>query len=684
MKKKFALIGLTLMLLVGCGSNNETIPPLPSEFLITFNDEKGNLLESKMWNKNEVPFYDYQKLDTQEWDYTFKGWSESLNGNIVTIPPASRNATYYAVVDAVKQKYNITFYDENGNKLGDSLTEYGTIPAYSYTKQDTQEWDYTVEGWSLTLGGNKLSSLPSVTGNASYYAVVSKTKQKYTITFNSNGGSSVSSITNDYGTSITEPTEPTRDGYNFVCWCSDVSLNNAVTWPYELTSNKTFYAKWNEKVKILEYLKILISALRQDPYSYIPDTLRPTNSKNYVTKTQVDYDFTDFTNVSDIQYGGFGEQWQMVIDNIQQSQKFYVIFTTIDNIVTTSVTAFNNWFDNNPSSTNKEINETGYYAKVDFKNNILSYTLQLKTGINIPFFGEIIPQIDMTYSILTNEKSVRVNLTETNALRYVVSENKYAFGIKYGVDAVSRNAYFELNKINDAIEGHIYEYITLKEKDAVKSCADFYIGETYTSVVGNKATGIVGMDGYINELYITKEGRLLGYKIQETKTFLGITGTYHTLWFNLNNISGISSVKAIPNDNVDIAAKNIHDVYVNGNKTIFKPTYNQVLFKDTSRKYDIEIRTQYRYGLVDEKTTCFETKIPMMFIQDNHDDYTNYSDFEKDILKDNGISASVTLSSTYLIKIRSDYDTLIPLFKINKELVNSDTIQNWIGTVVGN
>ena len=48
------------------------------------------------------------------------------------------------------------------------------------------------------------------------------------------------------------------------------------------------------------------------------------------------------------------------------------------------------------------------------------------------------------------------------------------------------------------------------------ACADFYIDDEYTSVVGNKASGIVGFAGYINELYETQEGKLLGYKVRET------------------------------------------------------------------------------------------------------------------------------------------------------------------------
>ena len=67
----------------------------------------------------------------------------------------------------------------------------------------------------------------------------------YTVTFNSNGGSAVSNITQNYGTSITKPTDPTRTGYTFGGWYNEASLTNPVTWPFNISSNLTFYAKWN-------------------------------------------------------------------------------------------------------------------------------------------------------------------------------------------------------------------------------------------------------------------------------------------------------------------------------------------------------------------------------------------------------------------------------------------------------
>ncbi len=583
-------------------------------------------------------------------------------------------------------QYTITFKDENGKTLESKKWDKGATPSYNYEKTDTNEWDYTFKGWSLTQGGKILSPLPEVTADATYYAVVSSVKQKYTITFETNGGSQVASITEDYGTSIEEPTKPTKEGFSFVAWSTDDAGVNKVTWPITLVKNETFYANWNEKVDIKGYLATLIQTVKHDPYSYIPSTMRQTNSDNHIASSDVNYDFTTSTNVSDIKYGGFGEQWHMVIENIEQSELFYSVLSLGETAINASVVLFNNYFDENPDDTaSHTLNETTYTAKVDFHNGILTYTIKYETNLKIPFFGNVTPQVDMTYNIATLEKTVRIQLTENNALKYAVTNNSYVFALEYGVEAVSRKAYFQIEKLEDkSIQGHIYEFVQYKDKDLVPSCADFYIGDTYTSAVGNKASGLVGFKGYINELYKTSEGKLLGYEVRETLTFMNISGQYNTLWFNLNNITGINSVKAIENENNTgtYSNKNPHDIYLNGSDSVFEPTYNKKGLFNTSRKYDVEIRKQYFYGYQDGELVEFETQIPMMFIQDDNDNDTNFTDFPKDILSKSGIAASVNLAQTYLKKIREDYASLIDAFIKNKDEITGTTIEEYIGNAI--
>ena len=657
-------------------------------YVVTFYNENDQVLKSQPYEYGEQPWCEYAgPSDTAEWDYTFSGWSTTKGGTALTsIPTVTGTANYYAVVSSVKKQYNVKFYDEDGSLLTTLSFDYGAIPSYTYTKQDTAEWDYTVHGWASSQGGEVLANLPSVTGEASYYAVVSKVKQRYTITFESNGGSSVASITEDYGTQVAKPADPKKDNHSFVAWSYDNGGSQVVSWPLTLVKNEKLYANWNETVDIKSYFQTLMAIVGHDPYSYIPDTMQPEHSENHVTASAVNYDFTNFTNVSDIKYGGYGEQWHMVIENIKESENFYSVLSLGEASINASVALFNNYLDNNPGTTaTHTINETAYTAKIDFHNGVLAYTIQYKTNLNIPFFGEVMPQVDMTYNIATLEKAVRVQLTENNAMKYVVTDNSYVFALEYGVSTVSRKAYFQITRDEqENVAGHIYEYVQYKDKDLVPACADFYIGEEYTSVVGNKARGLVGFKGYINELYETAHGKLLGYEVRETLTILGVSGQYNTLWFNLNNITGINNVKAIENENNTgtYSNKNPHDIYLNSSASKFEPTYNKKMGVNTSRKYDVELRKQYFYGYNEGVFTEYETSIPMMFIQADNDKDTNFSDFPADILSKSGITASVNLATKHLNKIQSDYATLIDVFIAHKDEVTGEAITNYIGDAI--
>ena len=658
---------------------------------ISFYNEKGQPIKTDHLEYGAIPSCVYNgPEDTSEWDYSFTGWATTSGGTpLASLPAVTGNASYYAIIATNKQHYEITFIDEEGNQLAKIDYTYGAKPSYSYTKADTQEWDYTVLGWSLTPGGDLIEGgFPVVTGAATYYAIVSQVKQRYTITFNSTGGSSVSSITEDYGTSISKPSNPSRDGFRFTGWSRNADGSDAITWPFTLTKNETFYANWNEKVDIKAYLQSLMSVLDQDPYAYIPDTMKPENSANHIQNpSSIEYDFNSFTNVSNITYGGYGEQWHMVIENIKESERFYNVLTLGETLINTSVVLFNNYLDNNPEDTaSHTLRETEYTAKLDFADGVLSYTIQYKTGWTIPFFGDVLPQIDMKYTLATSEKSVRIQLSENNAMKYTVSDGVYKFFLKYGVETVSRTAYCEMADLeNGVVEGHVYEYVQFKNKDLVPAVADFYINPTYTTVAGNKASGLVGFKGYINELYLTNQAKLLGYEVRETLTIVGISGQYNTLWFNLNNISGINNVKAVENENYGgtYSNKNPHDIYLNNSTSVFEPTYNtKPLIGNTSRKYDVELRKQFFYGFNQGELTEYEVQLPMMFIQADNNKDTNYSDFHNDILSKSGIDANVNLSSIYVNKIQSDYEIYIDILIENKENITSEFIETNIGNAI--
>jgi len=107
------------------------------------------------------------------------------------------------------------------------------------TVSDTDNTPVTLAGAVIgTLTFAKVASTPTGGGSGS---------ASYTLTFETNGGSKISSVSKTSGTAVNLiDYKPTRDGYTFAGWCSDAALTAKVT-SVTLTKSTTVYAKWTEK-----------------------------------------------------------------------------------------------------------------------------------------------------------------------------------------------------------------------------------------------------------------------------------------------------------------------------------------------------------------------------------------------------------------------------------------------------
>jgi uncharacterized repeat protein (TIGR02543 family) len=65
-----------------------------------------------------------------------------------------------------------------------------------------------------------------------------------TVSFNSNGGTPVSSQAVNYNSTATQPADPTKTGYTFGGWYSDSGLNTALDFNTPITADTTLYVKW--------------------------------------------------------------------------------------------------------------------------------------------------------------------------------------------------------------------------------------------------------------------------------------------------------------------------------------------------------------------------------------------------------------------------------------------------------
>ncbi|MBR2847866.1 MAG: InlB B-repeat-containing protein [Clostridia bacterium] len=292
-------------------------------YTIKFVDEDGTELQSSEVAYGETPVYNGStptKAATAQYTYTFAGWTPE-------IAAVTGEATYTATYTSTVNKYTIKFVDEDGTELQSGEVAYGETPVYNGstpTKAATAQYTYTFAGWTPEIA--------AVTGEATYTATYTSTVNEYTvifadwngteldrqtvaygnaattptaptrtghtftgwdkafdeivadltvtaqyrinqytITFDTNGGSAVDSITQDYNTDVTAPADPTKIGYDFGGWLKDgddFTFNS-----YKMgAENFTLIAKWNPANGTAYMVNHHFQNVENDEYTVEPET----------------------------------------------------------------------------------------------------------------------------------------------------------------------------------------------------------------------------------------------------------------------------------------------------------------------------------------------------------------------------------------------------------------------------
>jgi uncharacterized repeat protein (TIGR02543 family) len=118
------------------------------------------------------------------------------------------------------------------NALQTAITDAETVRGTQYVTQTAVDDALT----ALTAAIAGLRNNSSDGGGATYY----------TVTFDTDGGSAVKSVSVTYNGKVTKPADPTKDGYTFGGWYADKALTTEFDFNKGITGNIIIYAKWTE------------------------------------------------------------------------------------------------------------------------------------------------------------------------------------------------------------------------------------------------------------------------------------------------------------------------------------------------------------------------------------------------------------------------------------------------------
>ena len=178
----------------------------PASFAVSFVNDDGTVLQ-----KSDVLYGDTAaytgatptKASSVQYDYTFAGWDKAFS-------EVTEAVTYTATYTSAVRSYQITF--KNGDTVVSAQTvAFGAMPTVpdAIDKAADAEYTYTWAGWADDKGDIYSGNDFEVSGEATYFATWTKVKNKYEITFISEG-TTLSTAEVEYGATPTMPENPTK------------------------------------------------------------------------------------------------------------------------------------------------------------------------------------------------------------------------------------------------------------------------------------------------------------------------------------------------------------------------------------------------------------------------------------------------------------------------------------------
>lgn len=228
-------------------------------YRVTFDTKGGSIVREQLVNAGEKAT---KPEDPTKEGYIFVDWkynNETFDFSVSIEKNITLKAEWLEVEEETEM-VTVKFATDGGSTISNQIIEKGEK---AVMPEEPKKEGYIFKGWyhndeefnfdtpideniELTSKWEKEPEKETNSSSNNSNKEEKPTVKKYTITFNSNGGSAVASQTVEEGKKVTQPSSPTRNGYTFTGWTlngSAYDFNKAVT------SNMTLTATWKEVVK---------------------------------------------------------------------------------------------------------------------------------------------------------------------------------------------------------------------------------------------------------------------------------------------------------------------------------------------------------------------------------------------------------------------------------------------------
>lgn len=175
--------------------------------------------------------------------YNFDGWL--YNGSAFDFTsPITQDIVLQAQWSIINYSIN---YELNDGTISPANPSTYTVETETFELNDPVKDGFNFMGWYNEAVDPDERLTKIVKGSYGNITLTARWTQCFVVTFNTDGGSSVAIQAVEDNQYATEPSAPTKSGYDFGGWYSEAALSNEFSFTTPITTNTTLYAKWNPR-----------------------------------------------------------------------------------------------------------------------------------------------------------------------------------------------------------------------------------------------------------------------------------------------------------------------------------------------------------------------------------------------------------------------------------------------------